>query len=97
MLTQLLMASGGDRIENRFEKTILNFLEIVENNITFYRFTEACFEFFFKLCAGIPAVMQWFLHNRDKWAFMIEWQQQVSFPMDQAGHNRLYKRRTNQY
>jgi hypothetical protein len=41
--------------------------------------------------------MQWFLLNRDKWAFMIEWQQQVSFPMDNVGYNRLYKRRTNQY
>ena len=97
MLTQLLSGSGGDRSENRFEKTILLFLEIVESNITYYRFTEACFEYFFKVCAGIPAVMQWFLQNKDKWAFMIEWQQQASFPMDQVGQNRLYKRRTNQY
>jgi hypothetical protein len=97
MLTQLLIAPGGDRIENRFEKTILLFLEIVESNMTFYRFTEACFEYLFKVCAGLPTVMQWFLQNKEKWGFMIEWQQQTSFPMDQVGQNRLYKRRTNQY
>lgn len=97
MLTQLLLVSGGDRSEARFEKTILLFLEIVESNMTFYRFTEVCFEYFFKICAGIPAVMQWFLHNKDKWGFMIEWQQQTSFPLDQVGQIRLYKRRTNQY
>lgn len=97
MLTQLLISPGGDRSENRFEKTILLFLEIVESNMTFYRFTEACFEYLFKVCAGLPTVMQWFLQNKDKWGFMIEWQQQTSFPMDQVGQNRLYKRRTNQY
>jgi len=97
LLTQLLTHSGGDRTENRFEKTILFFLEQLELNIGFYRFTETCFEYLMKLCTGVPAVMQWFLANRDKWQFLIEWQTKYSFPMDQAGPNRLYKRRTNQY
>ena len=97
LLTQLLRNVGGDRSENRFEKTLLFFLEQLENNISFYRFTETCFEFLFKLCAGLPTVMQWFLNNREKWQFLIEWQTKYSFPMDQAGPNRLYKRRTNQY
>jgi hypothetical protein len=91
------MTPGGDRSENRFEKTILLFLELMEANINFYRFTEACVEYIFKLCAGVPSVQQWFLANRDKWSFIVEWQQKYVFPMDQTSPNRLYKRRTNQY
>jgi hypothetical protein len=97
LITQLVLTPGGDRVENRFDKTLSHFLEIMSENIGFYRFTEACVEFLFKLMAGVPSVLQWFLHNRDKWAFLIEWQTKYSFPIDQTGPNRLYKRRTNQY
>lgn len=58
---------------------------------------ETCFEYFFKLCTANAAVRQWFLTNRDKWTFLIEWQTKVSFPTDQTGAIRLLKRRTNQY
>lgn len=58
---------------------------------------EACFEYIFKLCAGVPIIMQWFINNRDKWNFLIEWQQKTVFPIDQTGPCRLLKRRTNQY
>jgi hypothetical protein len=52
-----LITPGGDRSENRFEKTLLWLFEVIENNIGYYKFTETFVEYFFKLCAGVPTVM----------------------------------------
>jgi hypothetical protein len=57
LLTHLIKNPGGDRAENRFEKTIIFFLEILEANISFYKFIETCFEYLFRLMSGVPAVL----------------------------------------
>jgi hypothetical protein len=55
---------------------------------------EACYEFIFKLCAGMPSVFQWFRTNPDKWGWIVEYSQKISFPMDQTSQVRLYKKKS---
>lgn len=43
------------------------------NNQVYYKFMEVCYEFIFKLCAGMPIVFQWFRANPDKWSWIIEY------------------------
>jgi hypothetical protein len=52
----ILKNPGGEKAENRFEQTITLFLDIMLNNQVYYKFMEACYEFLFKLCAGVPTV-----------------------------------------
>lgn len=57
---------------------------------------ETVYEFIFKLAAGVQSVQQWFQNNADKWSYLVEWAQKISFPVstiDQTNNVRLYKRR----
>lgn len=82
MLQYLLQKPGGDRQEARFDKTMMVFLECLDNNKLYYKFMEAALEFFFRFAGGIPAVLQWLTANKDKWQWLVEWCQTVSYPID---------------
>ncbi len=69
----LLKTPGGEKAENRFEQTINFILEQMKNNPMYYKFMEECYEFIFKLCAGMPIVFWWFCSNKDKWSWLIDY------------------------
>ena len=99
LIQHIVMKPSGDRSEGRLDRTLVLFLEMMDSNQTFYKYMETCFEFLFKLVAAVPHVFAWFTQNKDKWLWLVEWAQKVSFPvnqMDPSSNVRLYKKR-NQY
>jgi|LauGreDrversion4_2_1035121.scaffolds.fasta_scaffold106732_5 hypothetical protein len=42
---------------------------------------EAIYEFIFKLTSAYPHILLWFNQNQEKWKFLINWAQQIHFPL----------------
>lgn len=92
----VLTAHKADREEQRFERAMKAIIEVMENNQHFYKFTEAMYEYIFKLSAAVPKVTEWFKANQASLAWLSDWSQQVQFPIgSQVDVNavRLYKKR----
>lgn len=56
------------------------------------------FDFIFKINCRIPAVKEWFIRNKSKWAWLNDWALECKFPvnpMDTQSNLKVYKRRNN--
>lgn len=55
---------------------------------------EAIFEFIFKITGRYPHIRDWFVSRKQTWAWLVEWAENVKFPLNPMDPNiRLNKRR----
>lgn len=74
------------------------FMEVVENNVAYYKWMETVLEFIFKIVSKQPPVRDWFYANQAKWRCLTEWARHHRPPHPaQTGANgaRLLKARQN--
>lgn len=64
LLQFMVTRPGGEPAEKRLDKTMIPFLQVIENSQTYYKFMETIFEFIFKLVSGVPHMSMWFIQNR---------------------------------
>ncbi len=93
----LLQKVGGDKSENRFERTMLTFIDTLERNRGYYKFMEQAFEFIFKLAGATPHVAIWFQANKDKWEILKEWCHKITYPLNTMDSNVRLNKRKNVY